>query len=34
MFLFDIKGNMIRRYVGIVPEEMLEIDVIKGLENK
>lgn len=32
MLLFDKNGILIRKYVGIVPEEMLEIDIKKGLE--
>lgn len=32
MLLFDKNGTLIRKYVGIVPEEMLEIDIKKGLE--
>lgn len=32
MLLFDKNGTLIRKYIGIVPEEMLEIDIKKGLE--
>lgn len=34
MLLFDKNGILIRKYIGIVPEEMLEIDIKKGLESK
>lgn len=32
MFLFSKKGDLIQNYVGIVPQEMLESDVNKGLQ--
>jgi thiol-disulfide isomerase/thioredoxin len=34
MFMFDTKGEIIQKYVGIVPEEMMETDIKKALGNK
>lgn len=31
MFLIDTKGKLIQKYVGIVPQEMLETDINKAL---
>ena len=31
MYLFDTKGKIVQKYVGIVPEEMLESDIKKAL---
>lgn len=33
MFLFDKQGNLIQKYVGVVPPEMIEIDIKKALGN-
>ncbi|WP_419769521.1 MAG: TlpA family protein disulfide reductase [Candidatus Marinarcus sp.] len=33
MFLFDQQGNLVQKYVGMVPAEMLEIDIKKMLEK-
>lgn len=32
MFLYDKNGNVIQKYVGIVPEEMMEIDIKKAIK--
>lgn len=31
MYLFDTKGKIVQKYVGIVPEEMMESDIKKAL---
>lgn len=31
MFLFDTEGKILQKYVGIVPEEMIETDIKKAL---
>lgn len=31
MFLFDTKGNIVQKYVGVVPAEMLETDIKKAI---
>lgn len=31
MFLFDLEGKLIQKYVGVVPQEMLETDILKAL---
>lgn len=33
MFLFDTKGNIVQKYVGVVPAEMLETDIKKAIEK-
>jgi glutathione peroxidase-family protein len=34
MFLIDKKGNIKQKYTGIIPEEMIETDIKKELEDK
>ncbi|RXJ96120.1 thioredoxin [Malaciobacter molluscorum] len=34
IMLIDTKGNIKETYIGVVPEEMLEIDIKKALGNK
>ena len=31
MFLFDLDGNLVQKYIGIVPQEMLETDILNIL---
>lgn len=31
MFLFDPKGKVVQKYVGVVPEEMMELDIKKAI---
>ncbi|WP_044418267.1 TlpA family protein disulfide reductase [Halarcobacter anaerophilus] len=31
MFLYDTKGKLVQKYVGIVPEEMMETDIKRAL---
>jgi thiol-disulfide isomerase/thioredoxin len=31
MFLFDQKGKVVQKYIGIVPEEMMELDIKKAI---
>ena len=31
MYLFDQEGAIVQKYVGIVPEEMMETDIKKAL---
>ncbi len=31
MYLFDSKGKVVQKYVGVVPEEMMELDIKKAL---
>lgn len=32
MFLYDKNGKLIQTYVGIVPEEMLDVDIQKAIK--
>ena len=34
MFLYDTKGKKIQKFVGIVPEEMMEIDILNALDGQ
>ena len=34
MFLYDRKGKKIQKFVGIVPEEMMEIDILNALDGQ
>ncbi len=34
MFLYDTKGKKMQKFVGIVPEEMMEIDILNALDGQ
>ncbi len=34
MFLFNKDGKVVQKYVGVVPEEMMELDIKRALGNK